>query len=571
MTKTRFFCTITILLCPIVLLSLYVSSSSAQSLQSEVSEAIDSFVHVEMENNLVPGISIGIIENNEIVYLKGFGTANSENQVKPQTPFIIGSMSKAFTALAVMQLVEAGEIDLDIPIIQYLPGFKLADYEATQKITVRHLLNQTSGIPNTIGLLQCTGTGELTIEEAVEELSTVQPFSNAGDRFQYSNANYTVLGLLIETVSGKSYGEYVQEHIFELLDMTYSYTSETEADLNGLASGYRRWFGLNIASELPYLQHAIPSGYIISSAEDITHFLMAQLNGGNYKNISILSEEGINELHKPVAQSGNEYYGMGWVIGNSGGTPQIWHHGSTANYHSTMLMEPATNRGIVVLTNVGLFEVWDLGVSKVIAEGIANILRDQPQSSYGLSISTRYLVTDILISLLTALMIVFTCLLPRWRRQLSDHVPRNSLTTARRLILPIAIDLTWPLIILIAFPTLTHIPSWSFWLLYQPDLGYWLIAVASLTLCKAIIHIFLSRRTILSITNDLTRIKLTITALTVEIIFLAIFLLVMFLSAGPANFVIVLLTISLLLESITLPIKILRKQTEVASQSTITK
>jgi CubicO group peptidase (beta-lactamase class C family) len=555
-TKKVFFITSILLVLVLILLG---SFSAAKPLPSDFIEDIDSYIQEQMRQNKIPGLGVGIVENGEVVYLSGFGKADSERQVTPQTPFIIGSMSKSFTALAVMQLVEAGKINLDAPIVQYIPDFHLADYAISQRITVRHLLNQTSGIPNVIGLIQCTGTGEKTIQEAVEELSSVQPFSNPGDRFQYSNPNYTTLGMLIETVSGQSYGEYVQENIFNPLEMRNSFTSQTEAESYGLSKGHRRWFGISVPSDLPYLQHAIASGYIISSAEDITHFLIANLNDGLFKGDSILSADGIAELHKPVAQSGNEYYGMGWVIGYSGDEPILWHHGSTANYHSTMLIEPETDRGIVVLTNVGLFQVWHLGVSKVIAEGIGSILREQIPPQYGINITTRYIIADVVIVLLTALMILYACLIPRWLRKLKDELPQNSYDVARRLILPIVIDLAWPIIILTAFPVLTNIPSWSFWLLYQPDLGYWLICVASLTLCKAVIRIWFAYPIIRLIFQRFTKLRLLIVSLAVIVIFFVLFLVVMFTSIDPATFVIGLLVVALLLEIIAFPVRLVRR------------
>ena len=111
MTKTRLVYIIMTLVCLTILLSLHGISSNAQSLSSEISEAIDSFVQEEMRKNRIPGLSVGIVEGNEVIYLRGFGDAGSDRQVTPQTSFIIGSMSKSFTALAIMQLVEAGRID----------------------------------------------------------------------------------------------------------------------------------------------------------------------------------------------------------------------------------------------------------------------------------------------------------------------------------------------------------------------------------------------------------------------------------------------------------------------------
>ena len=282
MCKTRItVCLILVFTCAVLPL---LSRERTRAAPSGKLAAVDAFVEEQMRANRVPGVSIGIVQGDEVVYLRGFGTADPEGrEVTAQTPFIIGSMSKAFTALAVMQLVEAGKLDLDAPIAQYIPWFSMADPEASARISVRHLLNHTSGIPNIVGLRQCVGTGESTIEERVRELSTVSPVHQAGTRFQYCNANYTVLGLLVETVSGESYGESVRGHIFEPLEMRNSYVSETEAQEHGLATGYRRWFGFPVPADVPYLRHGIPSGYIISTARDMAHFLLAHINTGHCK------------------------------------------------------------------------------------------------------------------------------------------------------------------------------------------------------------------------------------------------------------------------------------------------
>ena len=113
---------------------------------------IDSYVQAQLGASHIPGLALGIVQGDQIVHLKGFGKANdSGSAVTPQTPFLLGSLSKSFTALAVMQLVEAGKIALDAPIARYLPRFRVADPAASARITVRQLLNQTSGIATDTG------------------------------------------------------------------------------------------------------------------------------------------------------------------------------------------------------------------------------------------------------------------------------------------------------------------------------------------------------------------------------------------------------------------------------------
>src|SRR6266508_3860732 len=266
--------------------------------------AIERFVQKEMAAQRIPGLALGIVKGNRIAYLRGFGKADESGRaVTPQTPFILGSVSKSFTALAIMQLVEAGKVELDAPVQRYLPWFRVADEAASTQITVRHLLNQTSGISSKTGK-SFQGNGDISdeaLERTVRKLSSAQLFAPPGTIHQYSTINYSVLGLIVQTVSGQSYESYIQEHIFDPLEMQHSFTSHTEAQPQGLAAGYHYWFGFPAPADLPYNRGLVPAGYLISSAEDMTHYLIAQLNDGRYRTASVLSPAEIAELHQPGA------------------------------------------------------------------------------------------------------------------------------------------------------------------------------------------------------------------------------------------------------------------------------
>ena len=128
-----------------------------------------------MDAQRIPGLALGIVEGDRIVHMRGFGKADESGRaVSPQTPFVIGSLSKSVTALAIMQLVEAGKVDLDAPVQRYIPWFRVADERASAQITVRHLLNQTSGLSTKTGRsFQGSGdTSDDALEQAVRKLST---------------------------------------------------------------------------------------------------------------------------------------------------------------------------------------------------------------------------------------------------------------------------------------------------------------------------------------------------------------------------------------------------------------
>src|SRR4051812_7237077 len=194
--------------------------------------AVDRFVEGEMGAQRIPGLALGIVRDGRIVHQRGFGEADSSGHaVSPQTPFIIGSLSKSFTAMAIMQLVEARRVDLDAPVQRYLPWFRVADEQASKQITVRHLLNQTSGLSTKTGRsYQGSGdTSDYALERAVRKLRSVQLTTAVGKTFQYSTINYAVLGLIVQQVTGQTYEHYMQQHIFNPLAMRQSFTSETDA------------------------------------------------------------------------------------------------------------------------------------------------------------------------------------------------------------------------------------------------------------------------------------------------------------------------------------------------------
>src|SRR5690606_23471813 len=140
-------------------------------------DRIDAYIQSRMQTANIPGLALGVVYGDEVVYLKGYGIAAPDGRlVTPQTPFILGSTSKSFTALAVMQLVEAGRIDLDVPVTTYLPWLRTSDAAASVQITVRHLLNQNSGLPTYAGRLGFADNdqSDMALENGIRDLAGVQ-------------------------------------------------------------------------------------------------------------------------------------------------------------------------------------------------------------------------------------------------------------------------------------------------------------------------------------------------------------------------------------------------------------
>jgi len=344
-------------------------------------DAIDAYVEGQRRRLNIPGISLAIVEGGKITHLRGFGRARPGGEAPtPQTPFAIGSVTKSFTALAVMQLVEAGKVELDAPVQRYLPWFRVADPQASAQITVRHLLNQTSGFSQPTGMAPLANLDNSpgATERQARTLAACKLARPPGSAFEYSNVNYNLLGLVIEAASGETYPDYIQQHIFEPLEMRHSHTSKAAAKQDGMAVGHLSWFGFpRPVPDLPMSAGSLPSGQLIASTEDMAHYLIAQLNEGCYKDAQILSPEGMAEMHRPVAENramGHLFghYGMGWMVEDADQGRRVSHNGFVPDFFGYVALLPGQKRGLVLLANANHTLVYF--ALTAVGEGAATLL-----------------------------------------------------------------------------------------------------------------------------------------------------------------------------------------------------
>lgn len=427
----------------------------------------------------IPGLALGIAEGDRIAYVRGFGTADdSGREVTPQTPFIIGSVSKSFTALAVMQLVEAQRIELDAPVQRYLPWFRVADEQASAEITVRHLLNHTSGLSTkTSRSYQGDGdTSDTALEQAVRKLHSAALTDPVGSKYQYSTINYSVLGLIVQTVAAQSYERYVQTRIFDPLEMRNSYTSEAAAHPRGLATGHNYWFGRPRSADLPYNRGLVPAGFLISSAEDMTHHLISQLNGGRYDGTSVLSPDGIRELYRPAVRTpeADTSYGMGWFVGPLNDIPAVHHQGETLNFQANVVLIPQSRRGVVVLMNAeNSLDLFTNGRMGTIAEGVTSLLEGREPASPPSNVAI-FIVYAALFALLVLQARGIAKSVVALRRRRIRH---GRIGPWWRLGLLLVLSLIWALFVLVLVPRQLG-PPLSVLATAFPDLVYLLIASA---------------------------------------------------------------------------------------------
>ncbi|HEX9331833.1 MAG TPA: serine hydrolase domain-containing protein [Anaerolineales bacterium] len=462
----------------LLLVAFGVRRSHAQNSLTDF-DSVDTYIRTRMKELGIPGAALVIVQGDHIVHLKAFGVADASGRpVTPQTPFFTGSTGKSFTALAIMQLVEAGKVNLDTPVQTYLPWFRVADAEASKRITVRQLLNQVSGLPNSIGEKQVANRdlSDSAIENNVRALANIELSAAPGEHYEYSNANYVTLGMIIQAVSGQSYETYIQEHIFQPLDMQNSFTSKTDAEQHGLAVGYQKLLGVAVASpNLLFARGSLPAGYLNMSVEDLGHYLIAQLNDGSYQGVSVLSPTGIATLHHPDIQmpGSTDYYAMGWEVQHFQDVEVIRHNGAIPGYTTDMFLVPEKNLAVAMVMNT-FSPMLGIRVSRVPSSVLRMLLGQPVVPGYEFRYMQIVYAGVMLVPLLQLIAVAIT-----FRRLRSWQMNRQRLTqwqAARFIALPLIWNalLAYVLLILLPIAFGADLPAI---LLFQPDVGW--VAVIS--------------------------------------------------------------------------------------------
>lgn len=413
---------------------------------------LDAYLREKVPRTGVPGVAVAVVDADGVRYLDTFGDCPGAD-----APFIIGSLSKSFTAAAVMQLAEQGLVDLDAPASSYAPGYDVPD-----EVTVRSLLNQTSGFG---------------YDESLADAQVGDTFGS----FSYANANYDLLGRVIEGATGETYAAYLDEHVLGPLGMASSTADADEAAALGMAPGHRDWFGLHLADGFRHAQGdsawgGPASGYVAASAEDMASYLRMYLNdGATDGGARVLSPDSVRSmfLDRVPDPAGDTYYGMGWTSFYwDDGELVLSHDGQVENYVASMCLLPERGIGVAVLGDAndnagGNDRFFDLagGVVSVAigAEG------EPVDGSWTAQWRQR---TDVLYACALLAAAAPLLLTGRWRRRLAS-VPRRRLLAqglGLHAALPVAI---------LALPLQWGVP-WRDLLAFSPDAALVLALSAAL-------------------------------------------------------------------------------------------
>ena len=327
-------------------LSLVCASLPAQA------DKIDDYIKREMKKRQIPGVALAVIKDGKVVKMKGYGLANVELgvPVTPDSVFNLASLTKQFTAAAIMLLVEDGKIGLDDRISKYLPNAP----DAWSGITVRHLLTHTSGVKKT-ELPRCNESWllEYTTVQMFEHASKLPPNFAPGERWWYSNQGYILLGMIIEKVSGKRYGEFLRERIFQPLGMNATTIHDGWNVIKNRAAGYTRRNGELSRDWYSAAHIELSSAYgLLSTSRDLVKW-DAALSGEK-----TLKKASLDVVWIPVKLNNGFHhnYGFGWFLDEFRGHRVVQHGGSTGTF---ILRLPDDKLTVVFLSNLGEAPTFD--------------------------------------------------------------------------------------------------------------------------------------------------------------------------------------------------------------------
>lgn len=313
---------------------------------------LDKWIGLQLHERHLPGLAAGIVHKGELIWGKGYGLADVEQQkpVTLDTRFRIASITKTFTALAILQLRDGGKLRLDDPISAYLPWFTLR-YEGAPAVTIRHLLAHTSGLPRDASVPHWTDDAFQSWEEVVSSTQQRKLVNPPLQEFGYSNLGYILLGGIIEATSSESWAAYIQNHILDPLEMQHTLVTPTQPD-EDFASGYYRPDGQHIRKAAPFVDTKgfSPSASMASSVNDLAKYARFHLSTGD---TPVLSKHSLREMHQIewLNKDWQGGYGLGTFIQRLGEWTISGHSGGYKGYLTQFMVCREHNTGVIILTN----------------------------------------------------------------------------------------------------------------------------------------------------------------------------------------------------------------------------
>ncbi len=351
----------------------------AQGTNDRFQEQLQPIIEQVMLQQSIPGLAIAIVENQKVVYAKGFGVKKLDDKsekITPQSLFHMASITKPFVATAIMQLVERGKIDLDAPVVKHVPYFRMKD-ERYAAITVRQMLSHVSGMPDVRDYeWDKPQYDDGALERYVRSLSDLSLIAAPGDKWQYSNMAYEILGDVIAKVSGETFEGYVRQHILTPLGMNSSTLLMKEANPQLLTTPHvlDDAYEVAVSKVFPYNRAHSPSSTLYSNVLDMARWATANMNRGALDGKRILQASTCDVMRKPAGEQW-AHIGISWFLRKHREYPTVSHSGGDVGFVSNLVMIPDRSIAVVLMSN---FDRASIGGITNAALDVALSLKPEP-------------------------------------------------------------------------------------------------------------------------------------------------------------------------------------------------
>lgn len=320
-------------------------------LKAAWASALEAAEHHRKTKHIKAGMVLGLVTDQGLLYSKGWGPTDvmkpvaEQEQVTASHVFRIGSISKLFTDIAVMRLVEAGKLDLDAPVTQYIPSFSVKS-QSGAAITLRNLMAHHSGLPREPMRGNYVDNSEATLEATIASLNQMNLVLEPNTLYKYSNAALGLVGRVIEVVTGEPFATHVQRMIENDLDMKNTSFLPQPHLMERLCDGYMWNYENHSEQVAPMFELGeAPAGSMFSSVEDMAHFIMMLINMGTFRDKTILSQKSMNEMWRQ--QFPDVPIGLGFVSMTKHGIKMIGHGGAIYGYCAELVVLPELRMGFI--------------------------------------------------------------------------------------------------------------------------------------------------------------------------------------------------------------------------------
>ncbi len=323
----------------------------AEKRYAQVAAELQELIQHELREKELPGFSIALVDDQQIVWAQGFGFADPDKKTAAtaETVYRVGSVSKLYTSIGIMQQVERGRLNLDAPVSQYLPNFRPENPFQTP-ITLRELMSHRAGLVREPPIGSYFDNTQPALSEVVKSLNSTELVYEPGTHTKYSNAGNTVAGFVLESITKQPYAKYLQESVLQPLGLNESSFLPAPALTARLAKGYMWTYDGRVFPAPTFELGTGPAGNMYSTVMDQARFLSWLFTGGRGAGGEVLKPEMLQQMLTP--QGPNSGYGLGFALLNIGGIKMVGHRGGVYGFSTELLAMPESKLGVVAITNM---------------------------------------------------------------------------------------------------------------------------------------------------------------------------------------------------------------------------